>query len=469
MFSSKNGPPAGSRAPAWLGAALLAAASGILVHQLFVRPIVGLADNSDFARITEPLGLAVANAPPAERFFLYVWPRYRVEPEPQRASGSSEILLARAARVIAAPFSRAGTFDLRWIGAVHAALLLGAAVVLWKESAGLPPIARAAGFGFAVLAFTDVGYVAPLNSFYTQAGSLVFFFWTVAAGVAAARRPGSAVALTAYAAAAALFVSSKPQEALQAVPLAAFGVFLAFRGPRSVRIAAFVLAGGLLAVGGVVAARTRGGLREGALYKMVFFELLPDSPDPAADLRALGLPPGDVRFAGTTNYSADSPYWNAAVRSRIFSSLSYPALLRFYAIHPARAAREATRDAAAGWELPAGFGNFEKSAGFAPGARCAAYSAWTRVRRRALPAAAVLLAVLFGGNALLAAFGPLPATARAGIVALLASGIIAWGVCTLASAHIELVRKLYVFHAITDLLIAADLTTAAASAVSRRR
>jgi hypothetical protein len=202
---------------------------------------------------------------------------------------------------------------------------------------------------------------------------------------------------------------------------------------------------------------------------MVFFELLPDSPDPAADLRALGLPPADVRFAGTTNYSADSPYRNEAIRSRIFSSLSYPALLRFYATRPARATRELTRDAAAGWQLQAGFGNFEKSAGFAPGARSAAYSAWTRARRRALPAAAVLLVVLFGGNALLAAFGILPPAARAGILTLLASGVIAWGVCTLASAHIELVRKLYVFHAITDLLIAADLTTAAAAAVSRRR
>jgi hypothetical protein len=81
--------------------------------------------------------------------------------------------------------------------------------------------------------------------------------------------------------------------------------------------------------------------------------------------------------------------------------------------------------------------------------------------------AGTLLLVLFAGNAALAAFGRLPAAARAGIGALVLSGGVAYGVCALASAHIEIVRKLYVFHAITDVLIAADLA-AAGAALARR-
>ncbi len=451
----------------WLGPVILAGVAGILAHQLLFRPIVGLADNGDFVRITEPLGLVPADAPPpAERYFLFVWPRYLFGAEAPARYRSSEILLARVARTLAKLSSGGRRFDLRWMGAVHAAALLGAFVVFWRGSANLPLLARAAAIGFAAFAFTDVGYVAPLDSFYTQAGSLVFLLGTVAAGVAAARRPGRAAPLVGYFAAAALFAASKPQEAFQTIPVAVFGVFLAFRGAGAVRVLGVALSALLLAGGAAIVRGTRDSFQEGALYKMVFFELLPDSPDAAGDVRALGLPAGDVRFAGTTNYPPDSPFRDPAVRARI-ASIGYGGLLRFYAAHPARVRRELARDARAGWELPSRFGNFEKSAGFRPGARSAAYTAWTRLRRRAFPAAGALLLVLFAGNAAFAAFGRLPAAARAGIGTLVLSGGLAYGVCTLASAHLEIVRKLYVFHAITDVLIAGDLAAAAAVVANR--
>jgi len=465
--SSRIQVPAERSVLPWLGPALLAVVAGILSHQLLFRPIVGLADNGDFAKITQPLGLRLADAPPpAERYFQFVWRRYRFGPVVPQPNQSSEILLARVATTLAKLFSGGRAFDLRWIGAVHAAAILGAAAVVWRESASLPLLARAAAFGFAALAFTDAGYVAPLDSFYAQAGSLVYLLWTIAAGIAAARRPGRAAPLAGYFAAAALFVASKPQEAFQAIPVALFGLWLAFRGARAVRVLGAALSAILLAGGAAIVRGTHWTNREGALYKMIFYELLPDSPDPAADVRAFGLPPADLRFSGTTNYPPDSPYRDPAVRARI-ESIGYGGLLRFYGSHPARLRRELARDAWAGGELCSAFGNFEKSAGFRPGARTAAYTAWERLRRRALPVAGTLLLALFAGNAALAAVGRLPAAARAGIGALVLSGAIAYGVCALASAHIEIVRKLYVFHAITDVLIAADLA-AAGAAVARR-
>jgi hypothetical protein len=456
------GTTAPRRTATWLGAVLLASAAALMAHQLLVPPIIGLADNGDFDRVTRPLNLSVV-APPLERYVSWVWPTYRVERLPPRRYLSSELLVAAAARAAAALFPPRGRFDLRWMGATHAAALLVAAFFLWRESADLSLAARAAGFGFALLAFTDVGYVAPLNSFYTQAGSLVFLAATIAFGTASARRPGRLAPLAGYFSGAALFVASKPQEAIQAVPLALFGLFLARRGKRGVRVGGWALAASLLVVGVVLAAGTRGRFRDGALYKMVFLEILPRSPEPAADLRALGLPASDVRFSGTTNYDPDSPFRDPAVRARLFRSLSYPVLLRFFAARPGRAAAELASGAWAGWELRPPLGNFEKSAGLPAGARTRAYSAWTRIRRLALPAAGLLLVAIFAGNAGLAAFGRLPPAARAGLGTLVVAGALAYGVCTLASAHIEIVRKLYVFHAITDVLIAADLAIAAAA------
>ncbi|HWC65160.1 MAG TPA: hypothetical protein VG777_03685, partial [Thermoanaerobaculia bacterium] len=398
----------------------------------------------------------------------WVWPRYRLRPPGKMTFPSSEILLAGAARSVGVAFSGRGELDLRWVGATHAAALLAAAIVLWRESAGIPLLARAAAFGFGLLAFTDVGYVAPLNSFYTQAGSLVYLAWTLAFGVAAARRSGRLLPLAGYFAAAALFVISKPQESIQAIPLSLLGLFLAFRGGRGLRTAGVAAAVLLVAAGAALAARTHGRFREGALYKMVFYEILPASPDPGGDLRVLGLPPSDRVFEGTTTYSRDSPFHDPAVRARLSSSLGYGALLRLYATRPERALRELSRGARPGWELrPRGFGNFEKAAGFAPGARTRAYSAWTRLRRLAFPAAGFLLVAIFAVNGALAAVDRLPPAARAGLGTLVVGGVLAYGLCTLASAHIEIVRKLYAFHAITDVLIAADLAIAATAAVRR--
>jgi hypothetical protein len=142
--------------------------------------------------------------------------------------------------------------------------------------------------------------------------------------------------------------------------------------------------------------------------------------------------------------------------------------LGLYARRPARAVAELVRGAPAGLELRADFGNFEKSAGFAPGARSAAYSAWTKLRLLGTRSAAPLLLLIFGTNAFLAIIGPIPHAARASIAALVAMGAVAFAVCTLSSAHIDLSRKLYVFHAITDLLIAVDLALAGRAVAARR-
>jgi hypothetical protein len=46
-------------------------------------------------------------------------------------------------------------------------------------------------------------------------------------------------------------------------------------------------------------------------------------------------------------------------------------------------------------------------------------------------------------------------------------GALAFAVCTLSSAHIDLSRKLYVFHAITDLMIVLDLALAGRAVAAR--
>jgi hypothetical protein len=466
----------GSARRRWWGAALLATAAAIVGHQLFFRPIVGLADNGDYARVTDHIRLASElpapeTAGPGDRYFLYVVSQFRNAPPGNRRNLSSEILLGAVARLAALPFSRGGRFDLRWMGAVHALALLGAAVFFWrKASRSVPAGAAVAAGAFAVFAFTDVGYAAPLNSFYTQEASLVFLFWT-AAFVAASLDDGgrSALPIAGYFVAAVLFVASKPQEAAQSIPLALFGAYLA-RRPNRRGIAAGGAALLFLAAGAFYFGTGReGGFRQVMLYKTVFYEILPRSPDPAGDLRVLGLDPGLERYSGTTTMGPDSPFRDPRVRAAVFPRLDYGALVRLYIRRPARAASELVRAAPAGLDLRAdpGFGNFEKSAGFPPGARSSAYSAWTRLRLRAGRSAPLALVLFFAAHALLAITGRISPGARASLLMLVAMGTLSFLICTLSSAHIEIGRKLYIFHAITDLMIVVDLALAGRALAAR--
>jgi len=447
----------------WWGAALFLVASGILAHQLLFLPLVGVADNGDFSRVTDHLGLTQATGPADERYFSFVNRSYRTGPPVWRRNVSSEILLAGVARLAAWPFSRRGTFDLRWLGAVHALAVLGAGIVLWRASRSLGGMTIVAA-AFAVFAFTDVGYVAPLNSFYTQVASLVFLFWAAAfAAIALAGDCRRVWPTAGYFAAALLFVASKPQEAIQSIPLLLFGAYLARRRGRR-----WIAAGGgalLLIAAAALYAGTRGRFQEGGLYKIVFFEILPHSPDPEGDLRALGLDAASSRWIGTTNYGAQSPFRDPSVRASLFPKLRYGALARLYLTRPARAADALRRGAPDGLELRAKLGNFEKSAGFPPWARSAAYSTWTRIRLLGSGSAALLLGLFYGGNAILAGAGRLPAAARVSLATLVAVGALAFAVCTLSSAHLDLSRKLYVFHAVTDLLLVGDLTIAGRAAM----
>src|SRR5476651_1534953 len=81
-------------------AAAVAVAAVILCVQLFVPPVVGLADNRDYERVMGYAGFQHTTADPAERYFSFVRTQYAVVSPGWFKGGyhSSETLLAFAAR-----------------------------------------------------------------------------------------------------------------------------------------------------------------------------------------------------------------------------------------------------------------------------------------------------------------------------------------------------------------------------------
>ncbi len=438
-----------------------------------MKPIVGLADNGDFVNTMGPAGLAYVDSDP-NRFFRWTSTTFAfTEPErdPERY-WTTEVLLARAA-VVASKLAGARFFDIRVMGAVHAALFLLGFGLCVAATRGLAPAARWTA-AILLLVFTDVGYVAPFNSLYGQAAALVFFMLTAGIAALAIRRGGLAGPwVPAYFLAAGLFACSKPQESVHAPLLAAFGVVLAWGGRRR-RAAAIGLAVVLLAAAHVYFRSSPQFLRRVCQYQTFFNEMLPHSPDPAADLRRVGLPASYARYAGTDAFDDNSPLKDAAFREELDTTLGYRALARIYLSEPDRAFAVIRRAAREGAQVrQPSFGDLPKETGAPERAQSRRFALWSDLKLRLQPVTLAIWSTLLIGLAAAAAAtvrraSPQDRMARLGLLVLCAMAVVELAVCAFADSHAELVRHLYVFHAMIDLLLIAAVVWTVQSFGSRR-
>ena len=448
-----------------LVAAALAVAAAALALQLFVPPVVGLADNGDYERVMGYAGFQHTTSDDAERYFSFLRTRYAVVSPGWFRGGyhSSETLLAFAARGVHRALFRGNVFDLRTLAAVNAVLFLLGIAGIVRACRDLAPAVQAVVAGLLVFFFTDVGYVSLFNSFYSQTASLLFLLLTVAAAAEAVRRGRlSGAWLLAYFAAALLFVGSKPQERLAAPLLGVYGMLLAgvsWRAPW--RRAATWLAIALCAFSVWYGRHTPYTLRESTMFQVVFGEILGRSANPVEDAAELGLDPEWVRYAGTNGYAPDSPLLRSEFRMAFLHRVGYRKVMRFYLHHPKRLAGRLERASRDLWTLRPPLGNYERSAGHPPGARTMGFAVWSSLLER-LGGHPVLWALVFiVANLGFAVAGYRHASPRArlfreGLILLVVMAGLAIAVCALADAPRDESRALYAFHALCDLLLIAD-------------
>ncbi len=379
----------------------------IVVYQLMIPPLVGIADNGDFARVIGPFSLG--HLPGQDIEGQYFTTKYQFSEDAYWDSGfvTSETLFVWLGRELNGLVSKDGLFDIRIMGLLHTALLLAVVWLLLICSRKLSDLSRAVFIALLVIAVTDVSYVQWLNSFYSEAAGLLFFLATAALTWRLIQREGGYGLLALWAFAALLFVSAKPQYAPLGLLLGAFAFHLrTLNGGLAWKRATFAV--GLVLIGWSpvywkIAPFQE--MREMAAYPSVFYGVLPESPDPAHDLRELGLTPELARYTMRSPYPADSGIDTPEFRQAFFERISYSKVLRFYAKHPRRFVGALDREARETLLLRnPSLSNFERSAGRPPYALSGAFTllgslhGWAypkRIAWFALPLALYLFALFF--------------------------------------------------------------------------
>ncbi len=368
----------------WL---VLALAAALVGWQLFVPPIIGLADQGDFVRVLGPLGYAPQPKGPEHKYWYvtrkFVWdPSYR---EPRFEQITSELIPAGIATVLHRVFTGQDSIDLTTVGFTHAAIFLLALARLLYVTRDLAR--RRVVWAAMLLILTDVGYVAYWNSWYTEPASCLWFLFFLAESIALllADRPSLGLVLR-WDIFAILWITAKTQNAPLSIPLCAYGLRLAWRDlDRKTRFAAWAGAAATLAAGIVMYVCVLPAPRVTNTYNMIFFAVLPESDDPAGDLKALGLDPDYARFSGTVAWSPGTGVADGSVVRAIQANVSPLTLAAFYLKRPARLWERVRAAFPAALLLRPEFcGNFDRSAGRFPGARSEAVALWSHIHERCL-------------------------------------------------------------------------------------
>src|SRR5580700_8595103 len=289
--------------------AVLAAAVAILTCQLFIPPIVGLADQGDFVRTIGRFGYGPQHHGSLE--YVYVEPKYIPDPQyrsPYWEQANSEYIFVGATLLLNKLVSKDGALDITVAGFVHALAFMAAfARLLWVVRRAR---AHALVWIVALVALTDAGYAVYWNSWYAEPASCIFFLLLLAEAlqIGRAREIGFADILR-WSLWSILWILAKPQNAPIGLIIGAFTFRLAmWTGSKRTRLTA--LAGGCAMF--ACAAFNVTGMpiygRQANTYGMIFSGILAESKNPAADLRALGLDPQLAKYSGTGAWSPETCY-----------------------------------------------------------------------------------------------------------------------------------------------------------------
>ncbi len=366
----------------------------ITVIALFIPPYIGMADNGDFFRVAYSNGIYFNDPDYDSQYFDYFVKQYGIFQyfnENGATINSSQSLFIKLALAFNKLVFSSTVFDLRF-QAVIFVILYTAAVYLLIEALTWR-IPRGRGYLIALIAlfiFGDTGYTAYFNSFYSESIVLIMAVFLFASWLLMYRkRFNDYVLLSIFVISAILLTTSKQQNAPVGIIIALMGVSLLFlRTSRIYRLltgCALVLFMGTGILTYTMISKEFVNINA---YHAMTRGVLMQSVDPEETLQSFGI---DEQYALLKDSIYYEPYSTIDVNSpmlerEFYSKYGFVSILKYYVLHPGRL--WAILDVAAKGAFtirPEAMGNFEQSAGAAPGAHTHFFSLYSFLKEKAMP------------------------------------------------------------------------------------
>ncbi|HEX2946834.1 MAG TPA: hypothetical protein VHT96_12850 [Clostridia bacterium] len=443
---------------------------GFLCCILFFRPITGVADNGDFARIMNSTGLQYVTNSSTDRYFGYVNRLYNAGFIMPFGGGyfTTELPIVLLAVFISRTFLNTGLFDIRFLAAIYTLIFTGAFFLAVRCIRKRSDFSGAVAALILIFAFCDTGYISYFNSLYGEPVSSVFLLLLAASAlVLGSEEKPPTWALVLLGTGAIIFAGAKVQNS----PAGLLAVLLLVSASRlrrdilwkrvSLLMAAFVMAVSLLCYTGV-----SNDIKICNKYQTVFYGVLRGSADPERDLGELGLDPSLAVLAGTNYFMEEYPVdiRTPEFKEMLSTKVSHFKILSFYLRHPGRLLQKLEYAAGNGFKLNQGVGNFERYPGIEYKQTTKAFSFWGDFKQNVFPHSLPFLAAIY-----LAAAGiilyeyirnrrtPVRFTAElAGFILL--TGMLQFVLPIIGDGDADLSKHLYLFNVSFDLLLVTGIT-----------
>jgi hypothetical protein len=442
----------------------------LVVWQLFVPPVLSVANDHDFEKILGHLCLGpVATSGPA--YFDFTVLRFTYDADscidwPMRTTND---LVFRAALGLDRLFYSKTDFDLRFMGIVYGAIFVAGFLTLQRALRQLPLALSIAAQAAWTIVTCNAVYIPLFNTLYFDAMSIATLTGALASlGMVVFRRDTGVNSILVASLWLGLLAGSKGQHAPLAL-LCIPGLWAGRIGnwPRVLAARIFgtlaIVAGAWLSIG------TMPHFYQGeATFNALFYRILPAVPDPAAYLAETQIPPSWVRYSGEVAFAEDVPLRDPYYEELFGRWFGPVELIRLYLRHPSAAwliARENLDEASMDRVrirmsgVPHRLGNYEESLGKPPQTVSRFFAPWAVVKDavfgdRPLIYAACILVVI----ALAWMLAPPGTPIRMLLAIATLSLAVEFAICMLDGADGG--RHLTLFSYLLDLLVCCDLVFA---------
>lgn len=303
----------------------------LVVWQLFVPPVLSVANDHDFEKILGPLCLGPVPTYQTP-YFDYTVLRYAYDADsciewPMRTTNHAAF---RLGLWLDHAFFSKTDFDLRAMGIVYGLIFFAGFLTLQRALRYLPLTLSITAQATWIVVFCNAVYVPMFNTLYFDALSLATLTGTLAAvGLIALRKDSGAVSILMAALWLAVLAGSKSQHAPMAllfIPALWIG-----RGARWSRALGtlMILAGAWLSLS------TMPRFYEGeATFNALFYRILPTVQNPAAYLAETQIPPSWARYTGEVAFAEDVPLQDPEYAEQFGQWFGPVQLIRLYLRHP---------------------------------------------------------------------------------------------------------------------------------------
>lgn len=373
---------------------------------LFVKPIVGMADNGDFFRVISQSDMYYLQSNKENAFLQYFnknYGIYKYNNENQKLLVSTQFILTKTAVFIDKLITKDYVFDLRFLAFIYVLIYSFSAYLIVKVLTEDIELSRYKLLvtGLFVFIFCDTGYVAYFNSFFGEAVCLTFFLFSLGILLYMYKyKKYSIFNLLIFFSSSLIFVGSKQQLAPIGILVAIILFRLFMINKRSVfRYTALGLAGIIMISSLYFYKSISGDFDYINRYHAMTRGILLYESKPDDILKRLDINTQYSMLEGTIYFNT-IPVINPnddKLKKEFYSRYSFISILGFYLKHPTTFEKMINFAVINGYSIrPKVIGNYEKLDGKTAGQKSYFFSLWSSIKDGYLPHNLFLTVVAFG-------------------------------------------------------------------------